>query len=120
MSAKTIVQEFYKTDALIDANLIQKYLHPEILLDWQNSKGFMQLNFSQIIVMTNKLSQAYVRTKAKITNIIEEDNKVAVHYSHYIKTIENPREEVLLAHFSVIWELKDNLLYRGYQISQLP
>jgi hypothetical protein len=45
---------------------------------------------------------------------------IAVRYSHYIKTIENPREEMLLAHFMVIWELKDDKLYRGYQISQLP
>jgi hypothetical protein len=120
MSAKKIIQEFYKSDALIDSDLIQKYLHPEILLDWQNSKGFMQLNFSEIIVMTEKLSKSYIRSKAKITHIIQEGNKVAIHYSHYIKTIENPREEILLAHFSVIWELKDNLLFRGHQLSQLP
>ncbi len=120
MSAKKVVTEFYKSDALIDADLMQKYLHPEIILDWQSSKGFMQMNFSQIIVMTEKLSKSYTRSKAKITHIIQEGNKVALHYSHYIKTIENPREEILLAHFSVIWELKDNLLFRGFQISQMP
>jgi hypothetical protein len=36
-----------------------------------------------------------------------------------VKTIENPREEMLLAHFFVIWEIKDDKLFRGYQISQL-
>ena len=39
-------------------------------------------------------------------------------YSHFVKTFENPREEMLLAHFFVIWEIKDNKLYRGYQMSQ--
>jgi hypothetical protein len=120
MAAKKVVQEFYKSDALIDPSLMQNYLHPEILLDWQSSKGFMQMNFSEIIIMTERLSKSYVRSKAKITHIVSEGNKVALHYSHYIKTIENPREDVLLAHFSVIWELKDNLLYRGFQLSQMP
>jgi sulfur transfer complex TusBCD TusB component (DsrH family) len=120
MAAKKIVQEFYKSDALIDPNLMQNYLHPEVILDWQSSKGFLQLNFSDIIVMTDKLSKAYIRSKAKVTHLLQDGARVAVHYSHYIKTIENPREDVLLAHFAVVWELKDNLLFRGYQLSQLP
>ena len=44
---------------------------------------------------------------------------VSLRYQHYIKTIENPREEMLLANFMVLWELKDNLLHRGYQMSQV-
>jgi hypothetical protein len=120
MSAKKIVTEFYKSDALIDSNLIKNYLHPEILLDWQSSKGFLQMNYSDIIKLADDLGKAYVRSKSQVTQILQDGNRVAVHYSHYIKTIENPREDVLLAHFSVIWELKDNLLYRGYQLSQMP
>jgi hypothetical protein len=50
---------------------------------------------------------------------VAEDNTVALRYAHYVKTIENPREEMLLAHFMVVWELKANKLYRGYQMSQL-
>ncbi len=120
MSAKKIVIEFYKSDALIDSDLIKNYLHPEIILDWQSSKGFLQMNYDAIIKQTQSLGKAYVRSKAQITHILQNSNRVAVHYKHYIKTVENPREDVLLAHFSVIWELKDNLLYRGYQLSQIP
>ena len=120
MSAKKIVQEFYKSDALIDSQLIKKYLHPEILLDWQSSKGFLQMNYEAILKLADDLSKAYIRSKSQVTQVLQDGNRVAVHYSHYMKTIENPREEVLLAHFCVIWELKDNLLYRGYQLSQIP
>jgi hypothetical protein len=38
---------------------------------------------------------------------------------HILKTIENPREEMLLANFISIWQIKDNKLHRGYQMSQL-
>jgi hypothetical protein len=54
----------------------------------------------------------------RISHIIAEDDLVSVRYSHYVKTIENPREEMLLAHFSTIWQIKDDKLYRGYQMSQ--
>jgi hypothetical protein len=119
MSAKEIVQEFYKSDAFINSEILKNYIHPEIELDWNSSKGFVKLNYDSIFDLSLELSKAYVRTKARITHILEENNLVSVRYSHFVKTVENPREEMLLAHFIVIWEIKDNKLYRGYQMSQL-
>ena len=119
MSAKEIVQEFYKSDALLENETVSKLLHNDVVLEWHSSKGFLKLNRQEIIDLTNELSKAYVRSKARITHILEEGNTVALRYSHYVKTIENPREEMILAHFMVIWELKDNKLFRGYQMSQL-
>jgi hypothetical protein len=119
MSAKEIVQEFYKSDALLENDTVSKLLHPDIVLEWHSSKGFLKLRYQEIIDLTNELSKAYIRSKARITHILEEENTVSVRYSHFVKTIENPREEMLLAHFMVIWELKNNKLYRGYQMSQL-
>jgi hypothetical protein len=120
MNAKKIVLDFYKSDALIDSSLIEKYIHPEIIIEWHSSAGFVTMDFDAVIKLTNELSRAYVRSKVKISHCIESNNIVAVNYSHYVKTIENPREEMLLAHFSVFWEIKDNKLFKGYQISQLP
>jgi hypothetical protein len=54
----------------------------------------------------------------RITHIIEEGDTVSVRYSHFVKTFENPREEMLLAHFFVIWEVKEGKLFRGFQMSQ--
>ncbi len=39
-------------------------------------------------------------------------------YKYYIKTPENPDEELGIAHFIAIWEVKDNKLYHGYQVNQ--
>ena len=119
MSAKEIVQEFYKSDALLENETVSKLLHNDVVLEWHSSKGFLKLQRHEIIDLTTELGKAYVRSKARITHIVEEGNTVSVRYSHYVKTIENPREEMLLAHFMVIWELKDNKLFRGYQMSQL-
>ncbi len=118
--SKKLIQDFYKSDALINSEIMDQYLHPEVLLDWNSSTGFKQLNREQLLSLTAEMSKAYVRSKARISHIVKEGNLVSVRYTHCIKTIENPREEMILAHFMVIWEIKDDKLYRGFQISQLP
>ncbi len=119
MSPKKLVQDFYKSDALINSEIMSSFLHPEVLLDWNSSTGFKQLKRQDILDLSAELGRAYIRTKARISHLLKDGDLVTVRYSHYIKTIENPREEMLLAHFMVIWEVKDDKLYRGYQISQL-
>ena len=119
MSEKEFIQQFYKSDALIDSDVLKEYLHADVLVDWNSSKGFVQLDYDSLMNLSNDLSKAYVRSKVRISHIISENDTVSVRYSHYVKTIENPREEMLLAHFIAIWQIKDNKLYRGYQMSQL-
>jgi predicted SnoaL-like aldol condensation-catalyzing enzyme len=77
------------------------------------------MNYDSLLDLSQELSKAYVRSKVRISHILEDNNLVSVRYSHFVKTIENPREEMLLAHFITIWEIKDNKLFRGYQMSQL-
>ena len=119
MSAKEIVLEFYKSDVLLECETVSKFLHADVVLEWHSSIGYRKLKHHDIVDLSTELGKAYVRSKARITHILEDGNIVSVRYAHYVKTIENPREEMLLAHFMVIWELKNNKLYRGYQMSQL-
>jgi predicted SnoaL-like aldol condensation-catalyzing enzyme len=119
MSAKQIVEKFYKSDALIDSEVLKEFLHPDIIVEWNSSKGFVELNYNALIDFSIELSKAYVRSKVRISHIIAENDLVSVRYSHFVKTIENPREEMLLAHFIAIWQIKEGKLYRGYQMSQL-
>jgi hypothetical protein len=119
MSAKKIVQDFYKSDALINSEIMKTYLHPEVVLDWHSSKGFLQMKYKDIIELTSQMERSYVRSKARITHLLHDGSTITVRYSHFIKTVENPREEMLLAHFFVIWELKDDKLFRGFQMSQM-
>lgn len=119
MSVKKLIQEFYKSDALINATILKEYLHPDVILEWNSSKGFVQMDYNSLINFSEELAKAYIRSKVRISHIISENDMITVRYSHFVKTIENPREEMLLAHFIAIWEIKDNKLYRGYQMSQL-
>jgi predicted SnoaL-like aldol condensation-catalyzing enzyme len=118
MSIKEFVQKFYKSEALLDSEVFKTYLHPEVLVEWNSSKGLITMDYNSLVAMAYELGRAYVRSKVRITHIIAEDDLVSVRYSHFVKTIENPREEMLLAHFVTIWQIKDDKLYRGYQMSQ--
>ncbi|MCD0469855.1 nuclear transport factor 2 family protein [Flavobacterium sp. JAS] len=118
MSIKEFVQKFYKSDALIDSEIMKTYLHPDVKLDWNSTKGLIEMDYNSMLDMANELSRAYVRSKVRISHILAEEDLVSIRYSHFVKTIENPREEMLLAHFSTIWQIKDDKLYRGYQMSQ--
>jgi hypothetical protein len=119
MTTRKIIQDFYKSDAFINVSEMEPYLHPDFILEWQSSKGFSKLDKQGVLDLTKELSASYVRSKVRILSIVQEKNQIAVRYSHFVKTVENPREEMLLAHFFVIWELKEDKLFRGFQMSQL-
>ena len=119
MSAKKIVEAFYNSEALVNEEIMDSFLHPDVVLDWNSSKGFLQLKREDILSLAAELNRAYESSRVVISHIVNQGDTVAVRYSQYVKTIENPRERMLLAHFFVIWEIVDDKLYRGYQMSQL-
>jgi hypothetical protein len=53
MTAKELVQDFYKSDALIDS-IMKEYLHPDVSVEW-NSKGFVQLDYDGIVDISEEL-----------------------------------------------------------------
>ena len=119
MNPKKIVLDFYKSDALINPEILDTFLHPDVVLDWNSSKGFIQMKREDLLSLASELSKSYIRSKVAISHLLKEGNLISVSYSHSVKTFENPREAILLANFMVIWELKDEKLFRGYQMSQV-
>jgi hypothetical protein len=119
MNLKKIILDFYKSDALINPTVLATYLHDDILLEWNSSSGFIKMNREDLLSLASELSRTYIRSKVAISHIVKEGDFVSVSYSHSVKTMENPREYILLANFMVIWEIKEDKLYRGYQISQV-
>ncbi|WP_318640510.1 nuclear transport factor 2 family protein [Flavobacterium ardleyense] len=119
MSARKIVESLYKSDAIINSKALDTLLHADASLEWQSSKGLVMMNRMEMIALSDELSKAYPSSRIEIGHIVAENQKVAVRYSQYVSTIENPNEEMLLAHFMVVWELKDGKLFKCYQMSQL-
>ncbi|MBP6759278.1 MAG: nuclear transport factor 2 family protein [Flavobacterium sp.] len=117
MKPKDIVLDFYKSDVLLDKKTVSELLHPEVTIDWNSSEGFIQMDYQDMMSLTEEMARAYIRSKIRISHILQEDNLVSLRFSHFVKTIENPREDMLLGNFIVIWEIKDGKLFKGFQMS---
>ena len=117
-TAKEIVRSFYLEDLLKDPTVLDRFFHPEMVLLWNNSDGLTIMHFDDIIEFFSEIRRTYQDFRLEISHLLEDDNHVTIRYKYYVKTIENPDEELGIAHFIAIWEVKDDKLYRGYQISQ--
>ncbi|MGV3459083.1 MAG: nuclear transport factor 2 family protein [Flavobacterium sp.] len=119
MDAKELIQEYYKLEGFRDVAESQKFIHDEMELKWHSSKGYLELDKNDFLALVAEMGKSYCASRLDISHIIAEGNNVTVRYTHYVCAIENPTEEMTLAHFVVIWEVKHGKLYRGYLMSQL-
>lgn len=119
LSGKEIVENFYTSDFYQDEKVLREFLHPQVELSWYGTTGLKKLNLDEISAISLELAQSFESLRAEVENVISEKGKTAIHFTYHVRTIENPEEEMPLAHFMAIWELKDDKLYRGVQISQL-
>ncbi len=119
LSGKEIVENFYTSDFYQDKEVLKEFLHPQVELSWYGTTGLKKLNLDEISAISHELAQSFESLRAEVENVISEKGKTAIQFTYHVRTIENPEEEMPLAHFMAIWELKDDKLYRGVQISQL-
>ncbi len=118
MSAKEIVKAFYDSDLANDPTVVSRFYHKECELHWSSSQGFMHLDYDAIVDFFEGTRKSYTNLRFEFTHFVEADSKVFTRHTLFANTIENPDNETVLAHFSTIWEIRDNKLYRGYEISQ--
>ncbi|MGK0387073.1 MAG: ketosteroid isomerase-like protein [Patiriisocius sp.] len=116
--AKDIVKNFYKADFVKDTEEVKKYLHEDIVLIWNSTDGLTIMHHKDIVDTFHEISRTYNELRIEVSHLLEDENHVTIRYKYYIRTIENPDEELGIAHFIAIWEVKGGQLYRGHQISQ--
>lgn len=117
-TAKQIVQDFYNSDLSNGIQEFENYLHKDCKLHWSSSKGFNILDRKQISNIFKDIEKSYHSVRFHISHLLQDGNFVTTRYTLYVCTIENTEEEIPLAHYINIWEVKDNKLYRGHEISQ--
>tara|TARA_R100000935_G_scaffold1439_1_gene4486 strand:+ start:36508 stop:36921 length:414 start_codon:yes stop_codon:yes gene_type:complete len=117
-SAKDIVKNFYRTDILKDESVVETFFHKEIELIWNSTDGLSILHYTDLVNFFAEARRSYNDLRIEVSHVLEDDGHVTIRYKYYIRTMENPDEELGIAHFICIWEVKDGKLYRGYQVSQ--
>ncbi len=119
MTPKKIVKEFYESDLANDLSLIEKFYDKDCKVFWNSSKGFSERNFYDVYNFFKGVTESYDQLRFQFSHILADGNHVTVRYTLYAKTIESSEEEIPLAHYTSIIEVKDDKMYRGFEISQL-
>lgn len=119
MSAKSLLKKFYNSDVANNKTIVSEFFHKDCELHWNSSNGFTLLNYSDVVLFFEGVRNSYESLRFVHTHLMANSSHVTSRHHAYAQTIENPNEEILLAHFIAIWEVKDNKLYRCYEISQL-
>ncbi|RMA64454.1 nuclear transport factor 2 family protein [Ulvibacter antarcticus] len=117
-AAKEVVKEFYKLDLLKDGSEVKDFFHPDVELIWNSADGLAIMHFEELSKFFAEIRRTYYDMRVEVSHMLSDDDYVTIRYKYYVKTIENPDEELGIAHFIAIWQVKEGMLYRGYQVSQ--
>ncbi|MCW5519503.1 nuclear transport factor 2 family protein [Aureitalea sp. L0-47] len=118
MTAKEVVRNFYKSDILKDTTVLERFMHKDVVLIWNSADGLSIMHYDDLIDFFAEVRRSYHDLRIEVSHLLEDDNHITIRYKYYIRTNENPDEELGIAHFIAIWEVKDDKLFRGYQVSQ--
>lgn len=118
MQIHKLIHKIYTSDALYNAATMEAYVHPELELNWNSSKGLLRINKSELLELTQDVGKSYRTVEIDLHQTVCENNKAVVHYTMYASPVENETEWLKIGHFMVIWELKEEKLYRGHLITQ--
>ena len=115
---KQIVKDFYKSDILEDKTVIERFIHPDLTLYWNSPNGLTIMKYEDVIKFFKEVSRSYVDLRAEVSHLLSDENHITIRYKYYVRTMENPDEELGIAHFMAILEIKDDKIFRAYQVSQ--
>lgn len=118
MHFEKIVEQLYHEDGLRNREYLDSILDDDFILSWDSSVGSKEMSKNEILEMSDELKSNYHVSKTSILNLVSNENKLVVHYLHHVSTIENPRELFTIAKVVVIWEIENNKIVKGYQMSK--
>ena len=101
-SAKDIVREFYLSDMLKDKSVLETYFHKDLELIWNSLDGLTIMHYKDISNFFDEVRKTYDDMRVEISHLLEDETHVTIRYKYYISTLENPDEELGIAHFIAI------------------
>ncbi len=118
LTEKQLVESFYTSEFYKDPSQVSKHFHTDAELYWNSSAGFNKMNVKELEGICAEMGKSFEYLRPVISHLLQDDQTVTIRITFYTKTIENPDEEIPLAHMVAIWEIKDGKMFKGYQMSQ--
>src|SRR5690554_2298345 len=116
--SKEIVRQFYRSDILKDPTVLERFFHPDLVLIWNSAHGLSIMHYDELVGFFDEVRRSYNDLRVEVSHLLADGNHVTIRYKYYIRTKENPDEELGIAHFIAIFEVKDDKIFRGYQVIQ--
>lgn len=114
---KDLVTNFFTSKYYKNTVDFEKYIHPDVKIDWNSSKGFFQFDYDKFKSMSLEMGKSFENMSPEFSHLIEENDKVCARFTYNVETMESS-DLIGLADFFSVWEIKDNQLYRGFIMSQ--
>ena len=116
-TAKKLVQAFFESASFKKKETYEDFVHQDLQVFWHSSSGYNVYDFNSYWELIESASQSYESLRYDVTHILTEKDEVAVRYTLYSRTIENPGEEVPIGYFISIWKVVDGKLAECHQTS---
>ncbi|ARN77579.1 hypothetical protein BST97_06005 [Nonlabens spongiae] len=117
VKAKKIVKKFLDSDVFVNRNLFQDFFHKELKVFWHASSGYREYDYNDYHRLSQSTASFYDSMRCEISHMISDKNEVAARFTVFVKTIENPNEEVPVGYFISIFKLDDEKIVEIHQTS---
>jgi hypothetical protein len=104
-ASKKVVRSFLESNVFLKPEELSNYFSEHFVMKWHASSGYRNYDFKEYQRLCEFTSNSYTSLRASISNIISEKEDVAVRFTVYVKTIENPTEEIPIGYFISIFKV---------------
>jgi hypothetical protein len=116
-TAKKIVKNFLDSDVFVHPEAFSSHLHPDLKVHWHASSGYREFNYEDYFRISQSTASSYESIRSEITHMISEKDEVAVRFTVYVRTVENPREEIPIGYFISIFRTLEGKIVEIHQTS---
>ncbi len=115
--AKKVVTAFLDSDVFVKADNFDSFFHRDFKMHWHASSGYRDFDYDEYERITHVTAASYESMRTDISHMISEKEEVAARFTVYVRTLENPREEVPVGYFISIFKIKDDKILEIHQTS---
>ena len=117
VAAKKIVQKFLDSDVFVNVEEFDHYIHKDLKMHWHASSGYREFSYDDYHRLSQSTASSYESMRSEVTHMISDKKEVAARFTVYVRTIENPREEIPVGYFVSIFKLEGDKIIEVHQSS---
>ena len=116
-SAKKTVKKFLDSDVFVNVEKFDHYIHKGFQMHWHASSGYREFDYDEYYRLCQSTAASYESMRSEVTHMISDKKEVTARFTVYVRTIENPREEIPVGYFISIFKLEDDKIIEVHQSS---